>query len=199
MVQFFKNWKILIGAAIIIAALSFIINIQNNKINNLQNDNKRQSENVSSLMEENSSIKLTTSELKRFIKHSESEHIIKIDSILTKHDIKVKELNKIISTKTTIVLKDTVYLVAESINVKNDSLYHLQFKHENNCISASVNAITKDPLTTINFNEIKSKNESHFIVYKEPKKWYQFFKKRKLIQKTINNCGETIIKELEIQ
>lgn len=194
----FRNFKIYIIGAIVLSLLCFTIKLQRDRIQDLNENLNRQTENVTSLIEESSSIQLTNKELKRIMKNSEAEFVRKIDSVTSENDIKIKHLKKIIASQTTVTVKDTVYLPAVDTISKVDSLYQLRFIRENNCISASVVVLTIDPSTLIQFEKLEAKNESYFMVYKENKKWWQIFKKRKLMQKTVNTCGETTIKELEI-
>lgn len=193
-----KNWKILLGGAIIFALLSSTVYLQQKRINDLKDDVDRQKENVVSLLEDNSNLELTSKELQKYIKDSESKFAKEIDSVTTAHNIKIKDLRKIIAAKTEVIIKDTVYLAPVDTVAKVDSLYHLRFQRENKCISVSAMAVTTDPSTKIMFEELSFKNEAYTMVYKKKKKWWQVFKKQEYVQKSVNSCGETTIKEIEI-
>lgn len=192
-----KYWKVLL--VFIFIGLASTVYFQRNSIKELNNEIDRHKENAIGLFEENKTISLKQKELKQFIEDSESKFAKEIDSVTKANNIKVKHLNKIIQSKTTVTIRDTIYSEPKEVSKVDDSLYVLKFKRESDCISASVEAKTKDPFTVVRFTNISANNESYFIVYKKKKHWWQFFKKRKLMQKTVNRCGEVSIKELVIE
>lgn len=176
----------------------FLIHNQRIKIESLEHTLHTQKVNVRGLMEENSSIKLSYKELNEYVSTSENKFARDIDSITRENDIKLKNLQKLTQVKTIIEIRDTVEVEAKSIIANKDSTYNLSFSKENNCINAEIIAITKDPNTKVIFDRIEANSEGYTIVYKENKKWWQLFKKRKIFYKTVNNCGETVIKEVEV-
>lgn len=190
--------KIKIIGVLIILSLLGIITYKENVIINIKKDRDTYKENTKSLLEHNSSINLTNKDLLEFIKNSESKFAQEIDSVTKKYDIKIKHLQKLIQIKNEVTEKDPFYLPPVEVIHKPDSTYILKYIRESECFKIEIEAITKDKNTLIKFNKIQSNSESYFLVYKEKKPWWKIFKKRKLMQKTVNNCGEVSIKELEI-
>lgn len=186
--------SILVGAL-----LASTIVIQQYRINNISEDRDRHAKNASSLMEDNSSINLTNKELKSYISDSESKFAKKIDSITKAHNIAIKDLGKITYVETSVLVTDTVYLPSTDTVKIVDRTYWLRFKNDSKCISATVMAKTKDPNTEVIFEKLKAQNETHVMVYKKKKKWWQLFKKREFIQKTVNSCGVTSYSEINLE
>ena len=191
--------KIKLVSVLIIILLSICLYFQKNTIERLNNDLDRTEYNMSQLESENYSLTFKKGELEDFINQKNTQFKRDIDSVCNQYDIKIKDLTKVINTKTETIVKDTVFVTGETVYVKDDSLHILRFKNENNCISASIIAHTTDPLTKVLFEELKSNNESFSMVHREKKKWWQLFKKRKLLMTTVDNCGTTSVKELEIK
>lgn len=185
--------------AIFLVVSGCFIYLQNDRINKLKSDLDRTSNNLLQAESDNYSLTFKKGELEKYINYQNTKFKKDIDSVCEKYDIKIKHLQKVINNQTSIVIRDTTYLPAKEVESQNDSLYVLTFSNENNCISARVKAITKDPTTKLNFEELKSQNESFSLVYKEKKKWWQIFRKRKLMMKTVDNCGNSTVKELEVK
>lgn len=191
--------KLKLISGLIVTILIGFIWIQKSQIEKLDEKLTRTEYNMSQLESENYSLVFKKGELEDYIKQGNTKFKKDIDSVCNQYDIKIKDLNKIISTHTKTVVRDTTYLPSDTVYIKNDSLYVLSFSNKNKCISASVKALTKDPFTKINFELLEADNESYSFVHKQKKKWWQIFKKRKLMMTTIDNCGESQTKELEIQ
>ena len=189
--------NIIVGLSVLI--LCGIIWFQNGRITQLNDSLTRTEYNMSQLESDNYSLTFKKGELEDYIKQGNTKFKQDIDSVCNQYDIKIKDLNKVINTKTTITIRDTTYLPSDTVYIKDDSLYVLSFLKQNKCISASVKALTKDKFTKINFEFIEADNESYSFVHKQKKKWWQIFKKRKLMMTTVDNCGISQTKELEIQ
>lgn len=191
-----KYWKV--GLIILISILFGIISSKNKTIENLKIDNKRQSENVTNLTEESFNLKLTTDELKNTLKNSESKFAKELDSTLKVNNIKIKNLNKIIQSKSKVSIPDTVELPAKIIYAENDSLFVSVHKLTMDCVDINCRVISKDSKPRLFIDKLETRSEGAFIAYKESRPWWKFWKKRKIMLKSTNKCGETIIKELEI-
>lgn len=191
-----KYWKV--GLIILIAVLLAIITAKNREIKNLKDENKRQSENVVNLTEESFNLKLRSGELKNMLKNSESRFAKELDSTLKVNNIKIKHLNKIIQAKSKVIIPDTVELPPKIVYAVNDSLYASIHNLNIDCIDVSCRVISKDKSPKLFIDKLEARSEGAFIAYKEPRPWWKFWKKRKILLKSTNKCGETVIKELEI-
>ena len=187
--------KIKLIGGFIILILCSLIWFQSWRINELDESLTRTEYNMSQLESDNYSLTFKKGELEDYIKQNNTKFKKDIDSVCKEYDIRIKDLNKVINTKTKIVERDTTYLPSDTVYIKDDSLYVLNFSKQNKCISASVKALTKDKFTKINFEFIEADNESYSFVHKQKKKWWQIFKKRKLMMTTVDNCGISQTKE----
>lgn len=176
-----------------------LLDSKQGKIDNLTEEINRKNEIVKNLESDNFSLTFKKGELEEFIGTQNTQFKKDIDSVITAKNIEIKDLKKIINHKTSISVIDTVYLPSKEVEQKDDSLYVLKFSNENKCISASVEALTQDPNTKIKFEKLEAQNDSYYIVHKEKKKWWQIFKKRKLMITITDNCGITETKELEVK
>lgn len=191
-----KYWKV--GLIIFIAVLLAIITSKNREIKNLKEENKRQSENVVNLTEESFNLKLSQDELKNMLKNSESKFAKELDSTLKVNNIKIKDLNKIIQSKSKVTIPDTIELPPKIIYAVNDSIYASVHHLNIDCIDVSCRVVSKDKSPKLFIDKLETRSEGSFIVYKEHRPWWKFWKKRKILLKSTNKCGETVIKELEI-
>ena len=193
--------KLMIAGAILflLTALSGIIVYQSNKIDNLNQDVKRKDYAVSQLESDNYSIKFKNKkEFEEYIKQGNTKLKKSIDSVSKAYNIKLKDFQKVINTNTVITLRDTVFLKSDGPTIKVDSLYYSPFSFENNCLSVGLKVISTDPKPNVKLEKLSAQNEAFSVVFKEKKKWWQIFKKRKLMMKTFDNCGKSSVKELEI-
>ncbi len=161
----------------------------------LKTEIKQKEHNISQLESNNYSLTFKKGELEDYIKEGNTEFKRKIDSITKAHNIKIKDLKKVISTqiKTSV---DTVFVPVETIINLKDSLYHSAFSIDSACFKISGKVISKDQSPKLFFSKIGYENESMYFTYKEPKKWWQIFKRRKMMLKVVSECGEVTVKEL---
>ena len=190
--------KTKIISILILIILCGFVWFQANHIKNLNASLTRVNYNMSQLESDNYSLTFKKGELEDYIKQGNTKFKQDIDSVCNQYDIKIKDLKKVINTKTTITVKDTVYVPTEVIKIENDSLYHSEFLFDSACLYVRGRVLSTDSLAQLIFDNLECDNESFSMVYKEKKKWWQWFKKRKLIMKTVSRCGETTVKELEV-
>lgn len=180
---------------LLIVSMGVVTNHLYQKNRDLQKDVKQKDYNISQLESDNYSLNFKKGELEKYIKQGNTEFKRRIDSITKAHDIKIKDLKKVTSTKIETVI-DTVLVPVETTINPVDSLYHSAFVMDSACFKIRGKVISNDSMPQIIFNQIGYKNEVMHFVYREPKKWWQIFKRRKLILKAINECGEISVKEL---
>lgn len=169
-----------------------------NKVGNLKEDIKRKDYSISQLESDNYSIEFKKGELEKYIADQNTEFKKSIDSVLRANDIEVKRLKKIIRSTSKVTLVDTIYLDPKPVYIEDDTIYHLQFIMDSTCLSVSGRVFTTDSLATVSLDKVECNSEASLIAYWKKKKWWQWCKKKQLMVKMINNCGETTIKELEI-
>ena len=161
----------------------------------LKTEIKQKQSNINQLESDNYSLTFKKGELEKYIKEGNTEFKRKIDSITSDYDIRIKDLKKVSLTKITTIV-DTVFVPVETVINLSDNLYHSTFVMDTACIKISGKVISRDSTPQLIFSKIGYENEAMHFAYKEPKKWWQFFKRRKLLLKTVSECGEVSIKEL---
>lgn len=151
--------------------------------------------NISQLESDNYTLTFRKGELEDYIKEGNTEHKRKIDSIATANNIKIKDLQNVISVLSN-AKADTVPVYIEVPILLPDSTYSASFVVDTVCVGVKGRIISKDPFPKLIFDRIGFENETHHFKYKEPKKWWQIFKKRKTILKSVSKCGGVTYKEL---
>jgi regulator of replication initiation timing len=190
--------KYIIYAAVLLA-LGGIGTFQHSQIKKLREQLAETSLNLTEIESDNYSLTMERDQFKEWLETQNTAQKQAMDSVLKAHDIKVKDLKKIIDTKTTITIHDTVYMEPVVVESPVDNYYKLHFQRYNECAAVNVSVWTKDATTTLSIDKLETTNQTYSVVYKEPKKWWQIFKKRKYRMETYSNCGETTIQEIEIQ
>lgn len=150
---------------------------------------------IKQLEADNYSLTFKKGELEEYIKEGNTRLKQKIDSVTKAYDIKLKDVKKVTVVKVETRV-DTIKVPVETSLSLADSLYHSEFSVDSACFKISGRIIGMDPMPALVFTKLGYENESYYVVYKEPKKWWQFFKKRKTMIKVFSKCGNVNIQEL---
>lgn len=194
--------KQIVNILILLISLYFIFSYLTmiKKNEQLKSDNIRIEKNLSELNTINSKLVLTSNELKKYLKNKDTQHKKEIDSILTNHNIKVKELSKLQIVE--IIVKDTVpfYIQFNDTNKLNDTLYQKDFLIEKNCIRMNGRVFSTDINSKIEIINIENKNRI-FITQSYKKNFldYILFRKGKLVEKITSDCGNTNNSEINVE
>ncbi|MGL5561703.1 MAG: hypothetical protein ACRDCN_03645 [Tannerellaceae bacterium] len=182
--------------ALLVTAALGVVKLQHDTIKSLKSDLKETTYNFEQVTSDNFSIVLKNTSLEKYIKDLDSGFKRKIDSVTTEHEIKVKDLKKVSIITNTTIVKDTVYVPVETSKDTVTNLYHSDFSAVQECFKISGRIVSLDQAPQIYFTELGYKNESCNMVYRESKPWWRFFKKRKIMVKTVSGCGVTTVKEI---
>lgn len=186
----------LLLTSIILSGLLFGV-VQKN--NDLKEEIAVKENNIKQLESDNYLLTFKKGELEDYVKDLNTEFKRNIDSVTMEHNIRIKDIQKLINTKSVITLLDTVYLPGETVYIKEDNKYHYNFSMDSACFKMSGTVISNDPEPLVKLNSLSAEHETYSIYHREKKKWWQIFKRRKIIMETFDNCGHSTTKILEIR
>jgi predicted nuclease with TOPRIM domain len=190
--------KRLIIEILIISSLTGLVYVLKNELSETKEQLEKTTTNFKQLESDNYTLELSKKELTDYIGDLNTQFKQEIDSVTKAHDIKLKDIKQLVNNKTVVSIIDTVFMPAEEVKVENDSLYKLKFTVDSACYKAVIYALTKDQSTTVNLHELETENNSYYIVHYEKKPWWRLFKKRKLLITTVNDCGTSETKVINI-
>lgn len=142
------------------------------------------------------SISVVNMTLSEFKKHSDK----KVDSLLTKLNIKPKQVEKIIYVDNTIVIKDTIKVLLKQEENK-DKYSFLQYI---DCIEVA-GFIESPSEPSLNITSVSCEVETSYIAYKERKKktilgfiHTRLFSKKETVLEVTPSCGDVKLVEINI-
>lgn len=152
------------------------------------------------LTKENSDVKFTKGELRKFLDEAQSSEAFLIDSISRLHNIKTNEIKETQINYYTYVdtnFVDSVVPVYKEVRILADSSFVKPFSFTTDCYTLNGALATRDSSSLVEFTRVEFKDTILHIKYAKHPKWYQFwnwFKKPKVERIVVGDCGNVVFK-----
>lgn len=202
------NWKSISIGVVLVALLGFGYHLfkQNKR---LKTENDRLEINAESirLKKKNDSVTyseviLTQKEFLQDMHHNHSEQLERIEKTL---DINAKQIQRLQTSKTVYITKDTTsYVLDEILNaIQNNEPVTQKVTDSTEChlVEANIHFNGKD--LRLDVTKVGYTNITEIVAFLEKKKWgwlpWNWFKKRKVTVSVLNSCGKTDTRLVEVR